>query len=284
MLIRAPLLDPLAEFRHTSVVKTFGNPDAGDYGTVQNTVAAADAAPVAVSHDGHTRSAVVKLLLEEGPITAGAIGSKLGLSAAGVRRHLDALIEGGEARSTTSASWQQRGRGRPAKQFQLTPRGRGKLGHAYDDLAGAAMRQLREIGGDSAIEVFARKRVAAIVGDVAPLGHDSKDSTVAKADEIAEAFTNAGFAATTRKVGTGVQICQHHCPVSHVAEEFPELCAAELDAFRDLLGTHVQRLATIANGDCACTTHVPLIPVRKVAVSVGAQPASATTRLRKEVE
>lgn len=55
-----------------------------------------------------------------------------------------------------------------------------------------------------------------------------------------------------------MQICQHHCPVSHVAEEFPELCAAELEAFRELLGTHVQRLATIANGDCACTTHVPL--------------------------
>ena len=57
-----------------------------------------------------------------------------------------------------------------------------------------------------------------------------------------------------------MQICQHHCPVSHVAEEFPELCEAEREAFADILGTHVQRLATIVNGDCACTTHVPLIP------------------------
>jgi predicted ArsR family transcriptional regulator len=55
-----------------------------------------------------------------------------------------------------------------------------------------------------------------------------------------------------------VQICQHHCPVSHVAEEFPELCEAEREAFAELLGTHVQRLATIVNGDCACTTHVPV--------------------------
>ena len=56
----------------------------------------------------------------------------------------------------------------------------------------------------------------------------------------------------------GVQICQHHCPVSHVAEEFPELCEAEQQAMSEVLGTHVQRLATIVNGDCACTTHVPL--------------------------
>jgi hypothetical protein len=43
-----------------------------------------------------------------------------------------------------------------------------------------------------------------------------------------------------------------------VAEEFPELCETEREAFAEILGTHVQRLATIVNGDCACTTHVPL--------------------------
>ncbi|MBF6135517.1 transcriptional regulator [Nocardia otitidiscaviarum] len=208
--------------------------------------------------EGHTREAVVKLLLEEGPITATAIGKRLGLTPAGVRRHLDALIESGEARAARSAPWQQKGRGRPAKQFQLTAQGRGRLGHAYDDLAGAAMRQLREIGGDKAIVDFARKRVGTIVAGIDRLARHTPEETAAKADEIAEAFTAAGFAASTREVGAGVQICQHHCPVSHVAEEFPELCAAELEAFRELLGTHVQRLATIANGDCACTTHVPL--------------------------
>jgi predicted ArsR family transcriptional regulator len=43
-----------------------------------------------------------------------------------------------------------------------------------------------------------------------------------------------------------------------VAAAFPELCEAETQAFAALLGTHVQRLATIARGDSACTTHVPL--------------------------
>ena len=48
--------------------------------------------------------------------------------------------------------------------------------------------------------------------------------------------------------------------MAHVATEFPELCEAETAVFTELLGTHVQRLATIANGDCACTTHVPIHP------------------------
>ncbi|UGT43258.1 transcriptional regulator [Nocardia yamanashiensis] len=245
------------EFRHTCVVKTVGLRNA-EAGTGRRKGARAVVVP-APAGEGHTREAVIKLLLEEGPITATAIGERLGLSPAGVRRHLDALLESGEARAARSAPWQQKGRGRPAKQFQLTATGRGKLSHAYDDLAGAAMRQLREIGGDKAIVEFARKRVGAIVAGVDRLGRHTPEATEAKAEELAEAFTDAGFAASTRKVGAGVQICQHHCPVSHVAEEFPELCAAELEAFREILGTHVQRLATIANGDCACTTHVPLL-------------------------
>jgi hypothetical protein len=44
--------------------------------------------------------------------------------------------------------------------------------------------------------------------------------------------------------------------VAHVAAEYPQLCEAETEAFGRLLGTPVQRLATIANGDGVCTTHV----------------------------
>jgi predicted ArsR family transcriptional regulator len=215
------------------------------------------AAPAASTHDGQTRSAVVRLLLESGSITAGQIGDRLGLSAAGVRRHLDALIEAGEAESVPAAAWQQEGRGRPAKRYRLTAGGRAKLDHSYDDLASAAMRQLREIGGEEAVRTFARQRIDAILSGVEPVDSDIE----ATAEQIAGALSKAGYVATTTQVRgpiNGVQICQHHCPVSHVAEEFPELCETEQQAMAEVLGTHVQRLATIVNGDCACTTHVPL--------------------------
>ena len=213
--------------------------------------------------DGHTRRAIVRLLLESGSITAGEIGDQLGLSAAGVRRHLDALIEGGDAESVAAAAWQQVGRGRPAKRYRLTPAGRAKLGHSYDDLAAAAMRQLREIGGEDAIQTFARQRIDSILAGVRAADSADEADVEAAAERIAGALTKAGYVATTTRVGGpihGVQICQHHCPVSHVAEEFPELCETERQAMAEVLGTHVQRLATIVNGDCACTTHVPLTP------------------------
>jgi predicted ArsR family transcriptional regulator len=218
------------------------------------------AMPSAVSSaDGHTRSAIVRLLLQ-GSITAGEIGDRLGIAATGVRRHLDALIEAGDAESHAAASWQHNGRGRPAKRYRLTAGGRAKLDHAYDDLAAAAMRQLREIGGDAAIKTFARRRIDSILAGV-PAAVADETAVADAAQNVAAALTKAGYATTTTPVpgaGGGVQICQHHCPVSHVAAEFPELCDAEREAFAEILGTHVQRLATIVNGDCACTTHVPL--------------------------
>lgn len=218
--------------------------------------------PVAVSaQDGATRREIVRLLLESGTITAAEISGKLGISPAGVRRHLEALVEDGDAEAQPAAAWQHVGRGRPAKRFRLTAAGRAKLEHTYDDLASAALRQLREIGGDEAVRTFARRRVESILAGVPTVGSDDDGAVEKAAEQVADALTRAGYATTMTRVGgpiQGVEICQHHCPVSHVAEEFPELCQAEQQVISEVLGTHVQRLASIANGDFACTTHVPL--------------------------
>jgi predicted ArsR family transcriptional regulator len=80
-----------------------------------------------------------------------------------------------------------------------------------------------------------------------------------KAVVLAERLTADGYAAAAAPAPRrgGEQLCQHHCPVAHVAEQFPVLCEAETEVFARLLGTHVQRLATIAHGDGVCTTYIP---------------------------
>ncbi|HEX7321429.1 MAG TPA: metalloregulator ArsR/SmtB family transcription factor [Mycobacterium sp.] len=223
----------------------------------------------ASTQDGVTRRAVVRLLMESGSITAGEIGAQLGISAAGVRRHLDVLMEIGDVEAHAAAAWQHAGRGRPAKRYQLTAAGRSKLGHRYDDLAAEAMRQLREIGGEDAVRTFARRRIDTILAGVSPADGTDDAAVEATAEQIAAALAKAGYAATTARVDGGggavhgVQLCQHHCPVANVAEEFPQLCEAERQAIGDMLGTHVQRLATIANGSYVCTTHIPLAGKRR---------------------
>jgi predicted ArsR family transcriptional regulator len=209
--------------------------------------------------DARTRDRVRSLLLELGPSTASVLGERLGLTPAGVRRHLDALVADGTVTAVTPRRAASRGPGRPARLFALTEAGHAAGPAAYDELAVGALRFLAEAAGEHAVERFAQERAA-------EFEHRYRDRLARVAVEerpaaLAEALTGDGYAASTEPAAAGsTQLCQHHCPVSAVAERFPQLCDAETAALGRLLDTHVQRLATIAHGDGVCTLHVPAAP------------------------
>ena len=209
--------------------------------------------------EDRTRLRVARSVLENGPSTAAALADRLGLTPAAVRRHLDGLLAEGLLEVREARSTGPRGRGRPAKVFALTAAGRDAFYQAYDDLAVGALRFLAEQAGEEAVRGFARARVAELEARYAP-----RTVGPARLDGLAAALSADGYAAVVRTApGGAVQLCQHHCPVAHVAAEFPQLCEAETEVFARLLGTHVQRLSTIATGSNVCTTHVPLTPTTK---------------------
>ncbi|MBB2915237.1 putative ArsR family transcriptional regulator [Streptosporangium becharense] len=228
--------------------------------------------PAGVSAERSTRARVARLILEHGPVTAAALGERLGLTPAAVRRHLDALLADGMAETRTARPRGQRGRGRPAKLFAITDAGRSAFEHAYDDLAGSALRFLADRVGEQAVAEFARSQVAGLVARLQPrMSEVPPDQRVRV---LAEALSADGYAASSSKASLGgEQLCQHHCPVAHVAAEFPQLCEAETEAFARILGTPVQRLATIAHGDGVCTTHVS--PHRSAGPGAAERPADA---------
>jgi predicted ArsR family transcriptional regulator len=211
--------------------------------------------------DAPTRQRVVRSILENGPSTAAALGQRLELTPAAVRRHLDHLLDEGavEAREPRSAA--ARGRGRPAKVFALTEGGHAYFDQQYDDLAVQALRFLAETGGEEAVKAFAQRRVAFIEAEFDDVL--AANPHLSPAEALAVVFTGEGYAASVRTLpllnqqSVGEQLCQQHCPVSHVAHEFPQLCEAETEAISRVLGSHVQRLATIAHGDGVCTTCIP---------------------------
>lgn len=213
-------------------------------------------APVtrSVSGDRRTRERITSLLLNHGAQTVAELASTLSLASNGVRRHLDAMLaEGVVAEASTEAGR----RGRPARRYELTEQARDNLPHTYDDLAVAALRHLASVGGREAVRTFADHQVSGLeLRCQAAMDGAGKDP-VARADALARALSAEGYAASAEVLASGGQLCQRHCPVAHVAAEFPELCAAETEVIARLVGSHVQRLATIARGDGVCTTHVP---------------------------
>jgi predicted ArsR family transcriptional regulator len=238
-------LNALDELRHTGVVKKF-----------QRITSDAAGGPQTVETDASTRHRVSSSILEHGPSTAGKLAERLGLTPAAIRRHLDVLLAAGHLEARERRVYGARGRGRPAKVFVLTDAGRSVFYTAYDDLAIEALEFLADSAGPDAVTRFAETRMGKSERRYQErMANAEPDTTPAQA--LAIALSEDGYVASTLPSGFGEQLCQHQCPVAHVAERFPTICEVETAAFSRLLGVHVQRLATIAHGDGVCTTHVP---------------------------
>jgi predicted ArsR family transcriptional regulator len=261
-----------AEIRNTCVVKNAA--------TIAEPVAPAGRSGAPAYADRRTRDRLTRLLLERSAATAAELGRALSLSTAGVRRHLDAMLADGLVEVRERRSRGPRGRGRPAKVFALTDAGRERFPHTYDGLATAALRWIADNGGPDAVAEFAAAQVAALEERCRVAMAEAGDDPIARAEALARALTAEGYAAGSSTIATGGQLCQHNCPVAHVAAEFPQLCEAETRVISRLVGTHVQRLATIANGDGVCTTHIPArrLPLRATTTTTNTDLTMRTAR------
>ena len=216
----------------------------------------------AARSDAGTRQRVLEHIAADGPVSAAEIALALGLTSAGIRRHLG-VLEGTEQIAVHKGG-QGRGparRGRPARRYVATNHGQAALSHRYSELASQALHYLSAVAGPGALAEFAESRVRDLEQRYAVAVATAGDETDARAHALAHALAGDGYAATARPVpGTAaIQLCQGHCPVQEIAAEFPQLCEAETHAFSRLLGVHVQRLATLAGGGHVCTTNIPII-------------------------
>lgn len=248
-----------------------------------------------------TRSRLLREISVRGPVTTAELAGFLQLTGAAVRRHLVALGSEGLVRTVPENRGVRRERGRPSQRYVLGRTAHRDLGDDYDELATMAFQELRAVGGDEAIRRLAERRLdlissrhaevcAAIEADREARNGDvrAEEDGNGNADEdrlpvpvaaLVQVLDETGYAASVRPApsilparGTdrgersdaaprSIQLCQGHCPVRNVAEQFPELCEAETREFAALVGVPVQRLATLAADGHACTTHIPIAPV-----------------------
>lgn len=232
-------------------------------------------APLRATEGRDTRERLIDAISAHGPITARQLAEHFSLTSAAVRRHL-ASLEADEVITEHEMPVRNRGRGRPSKAFVLSKSAHERLPGGYDELAVLAIEELARAGGDGAVERLAERRVAAwesrLAKRVAEHEADGEKVTLArKVELLAEMLTDRGYATTVRPLsvplptaGAGprtlvtAQLCHGRCPVLDVATEHPELCEAETRVISRIIGAPVQRLATLAQGAHACTTHIPL--------------------------
>ncbi len=198
-------------------------------------------------------------VLDHGPSTVAELAGRLGLTQAAVRRHLDALVADDVVEAREQRVYGTRTRGRPAKVFALTDCGRDAstsrtTSWRATPCAGSAGR--RAGAGDRRL----RPRPDRRPGRCVPKAVESVPPEK-RTEALAKALSADGYAATARErtpPPSRASSCASTMPGRpRRRSSFPQLCEAETEFFAELLGTHAQRLATIAHGDGVCTTFIP---------------------------
>lgn len=237
-----------------------------------------------------TRQRVLQLVVEEGPISAAALGSALSLTAAAVRRHLDAMTEQGilEVKNVTT---RRRGAGRPSRRYVVSQRGQRSLGDDYLGLVKTALSMLEST--DLSASGASSGPAGSNPAGSDPVGSSTAGSDTARGlareyfagfqrrweeelagiadldqrtEKLSQLFSEDGFAGFTRLVGRdnpllamqSTQLCQGHCPIREIAAAHPVFCEEETNMISRLLDVDVRRLSTQAAGAHVCTTHVPV--------------------------
>jgi predicted ArsR family transcriptional regulator len=205
---------------------------------------------------GEAAERVARSLMVEGPATSAMLAERLGMTPAGVRKHIRALLDAELIEAQDRPPFgpaPERGRGRPSQVFAISRTGRLAADETASDFALEAMRFMAR--DPELIAAFAQERAQHLAAHLqAAVVNEPMDAVAS----VADALTTDGYAATVEPVGDhAVQLCQHHCPIVDVAAEFPQFCEAETAAVGHVLGRHVTRLATIAHGDGVCTTLIP---------------------------
>lgn len=231
---------------------------------------------VPVSHDS-TRDKLIDAISVDGPIAAGDLAERFGLTGAAVRRHLSQLHAEGIIEEREHPA-KVRGRGRPRKEFVLAAQEASTALTECEELALLAMSELHRVGGRKALKVLATRRTDAwerqfALRLAAREAEQGPATASMRAALVVELLRDLGYAASLRPVTvelhgtqstdtarprtvTTVQLCQGRCPVQEIAAEHPELCDVETDALARMLDLPVRRLATRAAGAHVCTTHV----------------------------
>ncbi|MDH5641675.1 MAG: transcriptional regulator, partial [Nitrospira sp.] len=181
---------------------------------------------------GTARAGILELLKTEGPQSAAALARRTGVTAMAVRQHLYRLQQDG----LTEFVDERRKVGRPARIWRLTEASASRFPDSHGELAAGILDAVRDVFGQAGLEKLVRERLerqtASYREKIDP------NATLAKrVAKLAEIRSEEGYMASSGKgPGGSITLAENNCPVRAAAETCNELCGAELDLFRRVLG------------------------------------------------
>lgn len=199
--------------------------------------------------------AILDHLKRNGPAEAAGLADELGVTTMAVRQHLNALEEAGLV--CTEDADRSGMRGRPSRQWKLTPKADTYFSDAHADLSVELIANVRDVFGEQGLtRLIARRtsqQISAYRSDLA-----SATSLRERVRRLVKLRTDAGYLAEMQVAPDGFLLIENHCPICRAARACTGLCRQELEVFQAALGRDVliERTEHILAGSRRCAYHI----------------------------
>lgn len=197
------------------------------------------------------RRGVLDALKRDGEATVDELAERLGITVAGARQHLAALIDEDlvTSREVPRAPGE---RGRPRLVYALTARTEPLFPKAYDELANELLRHVAAESDGLVGRVFERRRDARITA--ARVRLEPLATLEARVAELSRILDEDGYLADWQALdGGGFLIVEHNCAILAVAQGHPDACRSEIEFLQAVLpDATVERISHIVAGAHQC--------------------------------
>ncbi|MEO5900339.1 MAG: HTH domain-containing protein [Ilumatobacteraceae bacterium] len=178
---------------------------------------------------------IIERLKRSETVTASELAVEFGLTDTAIRQHLEALeLSGLVARAQGVAA----GRGRPPVQWSLAALAMQLFPDRHADLTVELIQSIRQSLGDDALNDVIRTRRDRQLASYRERIDPAADVAV-KVRILADIRTAEGYLAEATTDGDTLVLTEHHCPIRDAAGVCLGLCTAELELFREALGSDV---------------------------------------------
>ncbi|MGE0133511.1 MAG: helix-turn-helix transcriptional regulator [Dehalococcoidia bacterium] len=202
-----------------------------------------------------TRQQILDYLRHHRDASVKDLGRLLGLTATGVRQHLNILEQEG-----LITSFEQRGKvGRPPLRYALTSQGDAAYPKQYDALANALIEEVRACYGSQGLQQIVRGAASRLAtsddAHQVPAG-----SPEARVTAIVDRLRARGVVADWERDGEAFLLHERTCPYPEVARRNSVACAMDVAQVRELSGMDARLTACLVRGDGCCTYRLLPLP------------------------
>ncbi len=187
------------------------------------------AAPASSADQASTREAALTLLLRQGEATAGDLAEHLEVSVQAMRRHLRSLEEDG----LVEASPAQEGPGRPSNRWRLTSKGQGRFPDGSDDFALGLLQSMAGSLPAETLQTLLDQQALRQAGNYRRrIGEGALPQRLERLVELRRQEGYVADCSPDPEQPRAWLICEYHCSVMRIAEQFPCVCDQELQLIR----------------------------------------------------